>query len=175
VDWDRDGHTDLVVGYGGSYGGKWALLVGLGPFADKKHLKLSPVGLPAIQDKLPVHFAFADWDGDGRMGLLVGVEGPRRLTPMGQGYRGRCSVYWFRSTSDTGPPRFAEALHLLDIPDPWELDALTTVDWGGDVRPSLVVSVCRSWNRDTADPVASELWLYRRKAESRAAPDRGGK
>ena len=46
VDWDRDGHTDLVVGYGGSYGGKWTLLVGLGPFADKKHLKLTPEDYP---------------------------------------------------------------------------------------------------------------------------------
>jgi hypothetical protein len=174
VDWDRDGHTDLVVGYGGS-GCSWTLHVGLGPFADKKDLTLKPANLPPIRDTLPVHFGFADWDGDGRMDLLAGGEGPRRLHPDGVGWRGRGSVYWFRNTTDTGPPKFAEAAHLLDIPEAWELRTLTAVDWGEDGSPSLVVSVTKGYRRDTASPVSSELWLYQRKAELGAAPDRGGK
>jgi hypothetical protein len=146
----------------------------LGPFADKKDLTLKPVNLPAIRDTKPVHFAFADWDGDGRVDLLVGVEGPRPMNPAGKESRGRCSVYWFRNTSDTGPPKFAEASHLLDIPEPWELHALTAVDWAGDGRPSLVVSVSKGLKSGEGWwPVASELWLYRSKTDPRAAPERG--
>jgi hypothetical protein len=83
------------------------------------------MNLPPIRDASPIHFSFADWDGDGRLDLLVGVA--KSVDGVG-----RPSVYWFRNTSDTGPPKFAEATHLLDIPEPWRLHALTTVDWGGD-------------------------------------------
>jgi hypothetical protein len=158
VDWDGDGHTDLVVGYRGS----WTLQVGLGPLADKKVFALKPTDLPPIRGAKPIHFSFADWDGDGRVDLLVGVdkwvEGAERY-----------SIYWFRNMSDSGPPKFAEASHLLDIPESWHLHALTTVDWGGDGWPSLVVSVSKGSKLGEGGrgwwPVASELWLYRRKAE----------
>jgi hypothetical protein len=169
VDWDRDGHTDLVI----AYPGRWTFQVALGPLAAKKDLAFKPMNLPPIRGASPVHFSFADWDGDGRVDLLVGVQraGPTR-------YSVRYSVYWFRNTSDTGPPKFAEPAHLLDLPEPWRLHALTTVDWGGDGYPSLVVSVTKDWKLGEGGrgwwPAASELWLYRRKAEARAAPDRGG-
>jgi internalin A len=183
VDWDRDGHTDLVVGYKGRYmGDSWTLHVGLGPFADKKDLTLKPVNLPAIGGASPVYFAFVDWDGDGRKDLLVGVEWQRqpRYTPDGS-YPSqplRYSVCWFRNTSDTGPPKFAEAAHLLDIPEPLKLHALTAIDWEGDGRPSLVVSVSKGLKLGDGGgwgPVASELWLYRSKAEPRAADPEDGK
>jgi hypothetical protein len=167
VDWDRDGHTDLVI----AYPGRWTFQVALGPLADKKDLAFKPMNLPPVEGASPIHFSFADWDGDGRMDLLVGVEGPRRLRPDGVWGAGRCSVYWFRNTSDTGPPKFAEPAHVLDLPEPWILHALTTVDWGGDGRPGLVVSVSKGWKLGEGGrgwwPAASELWLYRRKAEPR--------
>jgi hypothetical protein len=174
VDWNRDGHTDLVVGYLGS----WTLHVALGPLADKKGvaqqstkpLDLAPVdGAPN-----PIHFGFADWDGDGRTDLLVGLEWE---TPFDE-RPGRYSIYWFRNTSNTGPPRFAKPVRLLDIPKPWQLHAFSAVNWGGDGRPSLVVSVSKGWRLGERGrgwwPVASELQLFRRKAEC-AAPDLAGK
>ena len=159
MDWDRDGHTDLVIGYPGS----WTFWVGLGPLAGKKDLAFKPTDLPKMGAS-PVHFSFADWDGDGRMDLLVGVQGAGGPT--------RYSVYWLRNTSDKGPPKFAKPEHLLDIPEPWQLHALTTVDWGGDGHQSLVVSVSKNWKLGEGGkgwwPEASELWLYRRKAEPHA-------
>jgi hypothetical protein len=160
VDWDRDSHTDLAI----TYPGRWTVEVALGPLADKKDLAFKPTDLPQIRGASPVHFSFADWDGDGRLDLLVGVA-------KGVDGSGRPSVYWFRNTSDTGPPKFAKAEHLLDIPEPWQLHALTTVDWGGEGHLSLVVSVSKGWKLGEGGrgwwPEASELWLYRRKAEPR--------
>jgi hypothetical protein len=176
VDWNRDGHTDLVV----AHVHLWTLEIALGPLTGKKDiafLPTRPVQLPPIPDVSPIHFSFADWDGDGRMDLLVGCSsGPQPS---------RYSVYWFRNTSDKGPPRFAEPVHLLDVPKPWQLHAFTAVNWGRDSRPSLVVSVTKGWKIGEDWklgeggkgwwPVTSELWLYRQKAEARAAPDRGGR
>ena len=54
--------------------------------------------------------------------------------------------------------------------------ALTAVNWGRDTRPSLVASLSKVKTVDVLSRLeASELWLYRRKVEPRAAPDRDGK
>jgi hypothetical protein len=162
VDWDRDGHMDLVLGCVGS----WTLDVCLGPLADKKDFKSTkPANLTPIPEASPIHFAFTDWDRDGRMDLLVAVEWGRFAVRPPKRY----SVYWYRNISDTGPPNFAAPAHLLDIPEPWELHSLTAVDRGQAGRPGLVVSVSKGWKRDGNQgswPVASELWLYRQKAEA---------
>jgi hypothetical protein len=192
VDWRRDGHADLVIGYPGQspfWNGRplqahrWTLFVGSGPRAEKEALTLKEFGLPPALKRLelppilggaPVAFAFADWDGDGRVDLLVGVkwDGVPRYSPNGSyPYRpAHFSVYWFRNTSDTRRPSFAEALPLFDVPYPWQLHALTPDVQGRDTRPSLVVSVSKKKAGELHSPLeASELWLYRRRPEQRAA------
>ena len=60
VDWDRDGHTDLVVGCVGS----WTLDVCLGPLADKKDYRSTkPVNLPPIAEAGVPGFDYAIWYG----------------------------------------------------------------------------------------------------------------
>ena len=187
VDWRGDGHTDLVIGYPGHspyWNGRpyqahrWTLFAGAGPRAEKevltlKKFDLAPalkrLELPPILGGLPAAFAFADWDGDGRVDLLVGVQwdAAPRYNPKGSyPYRpDHFSVYWFRNTSDKGPPRFAEASHMLDVPYPWQLHALTAVSRERDAPPSVVVSVSKSKEGKIHGGLeASELWLYRAKA-----------
>jgi hypothetical protein len=57
VDWDRDGHTDLVVGYPAS----WALQVGLGPLGQKSEVAFRPTSLAPIPGTHPVHYWIGDW------------------------------------------------------------------------------------------------------------------
>lgn len=170
VDWDRDGHTDLVIAYRGS----WTFKVAPGPLANKKDFKdfaWKSTELPPIRGAQPIHFSFADWDGDGKVDLLVGVSRGRQP--------GRYRIYWFRNTSSTGPPHFAEAAPLLDVPSLWELHAFTVADGGRKGCPSLVVSVSKGWKLAETGrgwwPEASELWLYRQTARRHSAPDRGNR
>jgi hypothetical protein len=172
LDWNRDGHTDLVIGYteGGWHDTQWTLYVGAGPLAGKTEVEVKPFALPKIPDANAVYFGFADWDGDGRFDLLAaaryqkGSDGlylvPQKPTNEPVSY----GIYWFRNRAAKGKPVFAPASRLLTIPAPWALDAFAVVDRGQDGRLDLVVSVSNNLRpKDDYFAVDSQLWLYRRK------------
>jgi hypothetical protein len=173
VDWDRDGHTDLVVGHSeGWAGGEWTLYVCAGPLAGKTELTAKAFALPAVPDARPVYFGFADWDGDGSFDLLVALrcqkgsdavrQHPWKRTDEPVSY----AISWFRNTTAKGAPKFAAASPLLTIPAPWQLDGFAVVDRGQDGRLDLVVSVSKNLRHNPKHgyfDVDSQLWLYRRK------------
>jgi hypothetical protein len=148
VDWDRDGHTDLVMGQRLAHG-KWTLDISLGPLAGKTEVAVKPFELPAIPDVRVPHFGFADWDGDGSIDLLAAV--PRQEQE---------AIYWFRNTAIKGEPKFAAGRPLLRTPASCRLGAFSIVDWGQDGRLDLVVNTTKKRSL----PAESQLWLYRRKA-----------
>jgi hypothetical protein len=149
LDWDRDGHTDLVV----SYPWKWALYISPGPLTGKTEVEVKPFAVPPIPNAFPVHFSFTDWDGDGMFDLLAAVRRGNETA--------RYDIHWYRNTSSKGEPKFAAAKRLLTIPAPWEVEALAVVRWDQDRRLDLVVSVSR--DKEAEGGAASQLWLYRRK------------
>ena len=174
LDWNRDGHTDLVIGYteGGWHDMLWTFYVGTGPLAGKTEVEVKPFALPKIPDADAVYFGFADWDGDGKFDLLAAVRyqqgidtvrhhpGTRTNEPVSY------AIYWFRNLADTGEPVFAPAKRLLTIPAPWELDGFTVLDRGQNGRIDLVVSVSKNIRLNPKHgyfDVDSQLWLYRRK------------
>jgi hypothetical protein len=173
IDWDGDGHTDLVVGHSEGWAdGAWTLYVCAGPLAGKTQLAAKAFTLPKVPDARPMYFGFADWDGDGRFDLLValrcqkgsdGVPGdPLKRTYEPVSY----SIYWLRNMTAKGGPRFAPPSQLLTIPAPWELDAFSVVDRGHDGRLDLVLSVSKNLYTDWMDGtfhVESQLWRYRRR------------
>jgi FG-GAP-like repeat len=155
LDWNRDGHTDLVVGYPRD----WTLHVSAGPLAGKTKVAVKPFTLPQVPSGSPVHFGFADWDGDGNFDLIAGLQFP---SGKGKDDPYRYGIHWFRNTSGKGEPNFAAASRLLTIPAPWELEAFSVVDWDQDGHLDLVVSVTRDWKAPGGS--ANQLWLYRRRA-----------
>jgi hypothetical protein len=168
VDWNRDGHTDLVVGHTeGWVEGEWTLYVCPGPLAGKTKLVARAVVLPAVPDAKPVYFGFADWDGDGKVDVLAALRCQKGNDgPVSYG------LYWFRNTAARGGPTFAAASRLLTIPAPWELDAFAVVGRGQDGRLDLVVSVSKGLHMNWEDGsfyAESQLWRYRRKASPNAA------
>jgi hypothetical protein len=173
VDWDRDGHTDLVVGHSDGWaGGEWTLYVCAGPLAGKTQFKAKAFDLPRITDSRPVHYGFADWDGDGRFDLLVAVRYQKGIDaaerdPLKQADKQlRYAIYWFRNTTAKGEPRFDPPIRLLDIPEPWEVNGFSVVDRGPGERSDLVVSVSKNFRPNPKDgyfAVDSQLWRYRRK------------
>jgi len=173
LDWDGDGHTDLVVGHTeGWFEGRWTLYVCAGPLAGKTELTAKAFTLPKVPDAEPVYFGFADWDGDGRFDLLAAVRYQKGRDGVGGDPLKRTyepvtyAIYWFRNTTAKGEPKFAPPSRLLTIPAPWELDAFSVVDRGQDGRLDLVVSVSKNLYMDWMDGtfhVESQLWRYRRR------------
>ena len=137
LDWDRDGHTDLVIGYPWD----WKVYVAAGPLAGKTEVKVKPFALPQVSEFSPMHFGFADWDGDGKFDLLVAVR-KGKDNP-------RYGIYWFRNGTAKGQPEFAKGSCLLMIPEPWELDAFAVVDWDQDGHLDLVVSVSKCFGGES--------------------------
>jgi hypothetical protein len=181
LDWDGDGHTDLVVGHcEGWVGGEWTLYVCRGPLAGKTKLDAKAFALPKVPDAWPVCFGFADWDGDGRFDLLMGLacqkgsdavrRDPQKQTDEPVTY----AIYWFRNTAAKGEPKFAEGSRLLTIPAPWQLDAFSAVPHGKGRRLDLVVSVNKNLHMNWLEGdfhVESQLWRYRRKANAPAGAE----
>jgi len=174
LDWNRDGHTDLVIGYteGGWHDTQWTLYVGSGPLAGKTDVVVKPFALPKVADANAVYFGFADWDGDGSFDLLAAVRYQKGSDAVRRDPQKRpdeaviYGIYWFRNTADKGEPKFAAASQLLIIPAPWQLDAFAVMDRGQGGRLDLVVSVSKNIRHNPKDgyfSVDSQLWLYRRK------------
>lgn len=130
VDWDGDGAIDLLVGnvLGEVYlipnEGKGAELA----FGNPRRLEAAGQPIKVNGDAAPVA---ADWDGDGKLDLLVGAEDG--------------SVVWYRNVGTAKEPKLEAARKLIDK---------SPIGWGGDDnrKPGewgLRVKLCVvDWNHD---------------------------
>jgi hypothetical protein len=161
VDWDRVGHTDLLVAYVNENNRRGCgLSLCRGPLVGHDKLVAEPVeNIPG--DPKVVHYSVADWDGDGRFDLLAGLTEEGGYT-----YRGARQIVWFRNTSDAGEPVFEASRPILTVPDPWRVDGFAPWVAGPGTPPGLVLGV--NGLRYGADgkqvePVPCQVWRYRRQ------------
>jgi hypothetical protein len=127
----------------------------------KKELILRAVeNLPG--DPSVVHYAVADWDGDGQFDLLAGIR--EKGDRLGRGGR---QIVWFRNRTGVGEPAFDEPQTLLAVPAPWRIDGFDVWLAGAGAPAGLVVGV-NNWQNpyegaDPDRPVTTQLWRYRRE------------
>jgi len=125
VDWDGDGSIDLLVGniLGEVYfipnEGKGKELA----FGTPRRLEAAGVQIKVAGDAAPVA---ADWDGDGKLDLIVGDD--------------EGSVVWYRNVGTAKEPKLAAAQTLVGkSPLGWGDDSRRNPgEWGLRVKPCVV-------------------------------------
>jgi len=147
VDWDGDGKMDLLVG---EIGGRVYLLRNdstAKKLAFAKEQQLEAGGKPLLVAGDAGPFA-CDWDGDGKIDLLVGA--------------GDGSVWFYRNTGTSTAPKLAAGVQLVGPGEYGPTAAkeprrgirakVCAVDWNGDGRLDLLVGDFTTQKATRPDP-----------------------
>lgn len=171
LDWNRDGHTDLVL----ADSLWWKLQVSAGPLTGKSKVMVNAFPLPELPDRSPYDFQFADWDGDGAFDVLFasGYLNPEKT-------RWLYDIYWCRNTTRNGEPKFEVPVRLLTAPaqsGEGKYEAYAIVDRGSAGGQDLMVSVTKDWKRMPKKGWgnSSQLVLFQRRGGPNSSPRPVGK
>lgn len=154
VDWDGDGDFDLLVG---DIRGNVFIIPNEGTpkkYAFGKERQLTAGGKPLRVDGGDAGPFAADWDGDGRLDLLVGA--------------GDGSVWFYRNIGTAKAPELAAGVQLVPPgkavygadapknPTRGTRAKVCAVDWNGDGRLDLLVGDFATQKPNRPEPTAAE-------------------
>jgi hypothetical protein len=161
ADWDGDGDIDLIVG---NIDGQVWLIENEGTKQKPALVRKAPLEVKHVAitvDGGDAGPCVADWDGDGKLDLILGS--------------GSGSVAWYRNVGTATKPELAAAETLVEkAPSPWEGKADLTrscvrtkpavADWNGDGQPDLLVGDFVSVGKTPENrELHGWVWVYLQK------------
>jgi hypothetical protein len=142
VDWDGDGHLDLVVGnFSGTF--YWFKGQGKGKFLPKPEL-IKAGGAPLRIKGAHSDPFIVDWDGDGRLDLVSGSSDGGVYWARNKAGKGKVpDLEPFRPLIKPGPPvKPGQPLREGDLTGPTHATRVWVADVNGDGKLDLLVGDC---------------------------------
>ncbi len=164
-DWHSKGTLDLVIG---EINGQVFLLPNEGTPSEPafgRPQRLEAAGQALMANGGDAGPCLADWDGDGKLDLLLGT--------------GSGAVVWYRNVGTTSEPKLAAPVTLIEAPPsepgsdssahPTRSGIRTKVavgDWNHDGRPDLLVGDLAINPAGAQNRIHGWVWVYLRKTPS---------
>ncbi len=147
ADFNGDGLDDILIGHTAGSGHDIVMYKNIGTKTEPKFAKPEPVELPGPKVSRPSPYVF-DWDGDGKVDLLLGTE--------------RAVVYFCRNVGTNKEPKLEKGKKLDIVGDGFDKGyrcRIDVADFNGDGKSDIVVGNFYSAKK----PSGGNVWVFLRK------------
>ena len=147
ADWNGDGLDDILIGHTAGTGAGVVMYKNIGTKTEPKFGKPESVDLGGTKTGRPSPYVF-DWDGDGKVDLLLGSESPE--------------VYFCRNIGTNSEPKLEKGKKLDLVGKGFDKSyrcRIDVADWNGDGKNDILVGNFYS----TKQPMGGNVWVFLRK------------
>jgi hypothetical protein len=147
ADFNGDGLDDILIDHTAGSGHDIVMYKNIGTKSEPKFGKPAPVELPGLKMSRPSPYVF-DWDGDGKLDLLLGTE--------------TTAIYFCRNVGTNKEPKLDKGKKLGLAGDGFEKGCrcrIDVADFNGDGKSDIVVGNFYSDKK----PMGGNVWVFLRK------------
>lgn len=147
ADFNGDGLDDILIGHTAASGEGIVIYKNIGTKTEPKFGKPEPVELAGLKVGRPSPYVF-DWDGDGKVDLLLGTEG--------------AAIYLCRNVGTNKEPKLEKGQKLDLVGDGFDKSyrcRIDVADYNGDGKSDIIVGNFYS----NKQPMGGNVWVFLRK------------